>query len=112
MNFEETQRVKTSRIKDQQAKVELEDAKALEKKKEALNFLKTRRIFKDLLDSREETFKQCKDFMLLDVLLPQVGGNDLVDAHFVAGYRIALETFEQVLQTYKRYEKEYGMLNE
>ena len=108
MNFEETQRVKARRTKAEQEAKALEDAKALEKKKEALNFLKTRKIFNDLLKGKEEVFKECKDYLLLNVLLPQVGGNDLVDAHFVAGYRLALETFEEIVAIYKRYENEYG----
>ena len=108
MNVEETQRVKRLAEEKQQEEKQRADTATLEKKQEALNFLKTRRIFKDLLDGREDLFKQCKEYLLLNVLLPQVGANELTDAHFCAGYRIALETFEAVMSAYKEYEKKYN----
>lgn len=122
MNFEEAQRVGDVRRKrtkksvsslaqSEKDKVKIDEVIAAEerkKKEQALDFLKTRRIFKDMLDGREDLFKQCKEFLFLNSLIPQVEIGGVVTADFIAGFRYALETFEVVARKYDDYREQYG----
>lgn len=107
-NFEEAQNIKAQR---QQATPINEEARRkadADKREAAIDFLKTRRIFKDLLENRTDLMKECKDYLLLNVLVPQIGLNDFVNADFANGYRNALESFEAIYNKYVEYEKQYN----
>ena len=110
MNIEQAQNFKNAKVTsikgDKKAKAEAE----AQKKEEALEFLKTRKMFKELLDTPErvEKFKECREWLLLHVLVPQIGLSELTDAHFAKGYQYALETFEAVVEKWDNYNKEYN----
>lgn len=110
MNFEEAQNFTNAKAEDTSKQEELKQKAAAEKEKAAREFLKTRKIFKDLLANQEavDTYKKCRDFLLLEVLVPQIGANDVVNDSFAAGYRTALDTLTYVVETYDTYAKEYN----
>ena len=110
MNFEGAQRVKKKKATASKEAKEAEARIASQRKEEALNYLKTRRIFKDMLDGREELFKTCKEYLFIHALVEQtdLGGN--ITSDFIAGFRYALETFEAVNSKYKQIETEYNDL--
>ena len=101
MNYEMAQRVKKERRSEKTKQDELRAKAEQEKFEEAKRFIETRKIFADLLEGRED---------LLNTLIPEIGMNDLVDAKFAAGYRLALETIEAVAKQYKTYLERYEEL--
>lgn len=107
MNFEEAQRVKEKKAK--KAKPSQAEQEAVSKKREeTLNFLKTRRIFKDMLNGREDLFRQCKEFLYVNAVIQHVDLGGPISADFIAGFRYALETMESVASTYDVKLKEYN----
>lgn len=74
--------------------------KASERKREAVEFLKTRKMFKDLLPDENsiDNFRRCKDYLFLNVLIPQIGIS--VNADYANGYKNALETILSVVNEY------------
>lgn len=110
MNYEMAQRVKKERRSEKTKQDELRAKAEQEKFEEAKRFIETRKIFADLLEGREDLFKQCREFLILNTLIPEIGINDLVDAKFAAGYRLALETIEAVAKQYKTYLERYEEL--
>lgn len=110
MNIEEAQRVKKAKARaTKEEKEALRQANEL-KQKEALEFLETRKIFVELLEGREDLFKQCKEFLFLNALVPNIGLNQYVNGDYAKGYRDALETFPTVLANYNRYKEMYEEL--
>ena len=114
MLFRSSQKFSDAQRKAEADKRKLEKEAASKKKKEALEFLKTRKMFKDLLPNEEtiKLFKECKDYLFLNVLFPQIGNNDYCNADFTRGYRIGIETILAVVEKYNEYEKEYNKIGE
>ena len=73
---------------------------ASERKREAIEFLKTRKMFKNLLPTDEaiKNFKDCKDYLFLNVVIPQIGIS--ITADYANGYKNALEGILNIVEQY------------
>lgn len=76
------------------------EKEASERKREAVEFLKTRKMFKDLLPNDEaiDNFKRCKDYLFLNVVIPNIGIN--ISADYANGYKAALESIIKIVDQY------------
>ena len=112
MDLEQSQKFSDAQRKAKAAQRKAEKEAASKKREEALEFLKTRKMFKDLLPNDEtiKVFKECKDYLFLNVLFPQIGNNDYCNADFARGYRIGIETILAVVEKYNEYQKEYNQV--
>lgn len=104
MNFEEAnsfnrqQKLSEAELKELQAKAEKE------KEENVREFLRTRKIFKELLPDKEslEKFKQVRDFLVMNVVTKQIGLKENSDIFF-RGYIDALDTIPTVIEVYDKY---------
>ena len=94
MNYEMAQRVKKERRSEKTKQDELRAKAEQEKFEEAKRFIETRKIFADLLEGREDLFKQCREFLILNTLIPEIGMNDLVAV--AKQYKTYLERYEEL----------------
>lgn len=109
VNFEQAQRFKNSQ-KAEQKKIEEEKVKAeAEQKAAALEFLKTRKIFKDFVETPErmEQLEKCIEFLELKVLAQMVGVNDYTNSDWARGYRDGVESIREVVKNYNKYLEQY-----
>lgn len=109
VNFEEAQRFQNSKAKDKKALAEEENRIKEEKRKAALEFIDTRKCFKEFVDTEErlEQLDKCIEFLELKVLAQMVGVNEYTNADWARGYRDGVESIREVVKNYNKYLEEY-----
>lgn len=111
MNFEEANSFTEAQRASQAEMDEVKRKAEIEKIEHVKEFLKTRKIFKDLLPDDEslEKFKKVRDYLVMNIMVPQLGTVEHSDKFF-RGYIDALDTIPTVIQAYDSYRAQYGDL--
>ena len=97
-SFEADESQETRRIREEQAS---------KKRKDDIEFLKNRKCFKDLIEGREDVFKDCEQFMK-NYIFGNVALGSPITADFIAGYKLALEMFTAIPELYDVKARELG----
>lgn len=106
MNLEEAQRVRGLRLSRHN-----KDNETISRKRiEITDFLKTHAIFKDMLKDREDLYNQCKEFIYLNEIIPNIKADSGRSLDYIAGFKAGIEYLGKALEEYKTKYKEYENL--